>query len=236
MNGLNLIDNDKNTKENRFKLIVNKKTPHKLKEFIVIRKYGFEKRFLDIVLILITLPVLIPIFILVILAIRIDSKGKAFYKQERVGKHGKTFQMYKFRSMVENADSLLKELEYLNEADGPVFKIREDPRITRVGKFIRRHSIDELPQLINVMKGDMTLVGPRPPLVKEVEKYNVYQMQRLSVTPGLTCYWQINGRSEVSFDEWVEYDLKYIQEQNMLIDLKILFRTIKVVACGDGAY
>lgn len=236
MNGLNLIDNDKNAKENRFKLIVNKKTQHESKEYIGNRKYRFEKRFLDIVLILITLPIFIPIFILVILAIRIDSKGKAFYKQERVGKHGKTFQMYKFRSMVENADSLLNELKYLNEADGPVFKIKKDPRVTRVGRFIRRHSIDELPQLINIIKGDMTLVGPRPPLVKEVEKYNVYQMQRLSVTPGLTCYWQINGRSEVSFDEWVEYDLKYIQEQNMLLDFKILFKTLKVVVCGDGAY
>lgn len=141
--------------------------------------------------------------------------------------------MYKFRSMVHNAEELLEELKEQNEMDGPVFKIKEDPRITKVGKFIRKTSIDELPQLFNVLLGDMSLVGPRPPIPREVAQYNDYQLQRLLVKPGITCYWQISGRNNIDFDEWVELDLKYIRERSLLNDIKIIFKTLPVLL-GDS--
>jgi len=153
-----------------------------------------------------------------------------------VGRGGKPFKIIKFRSMIMDAEKLLKDLEHLNEADGPVFKIREDPRRTRFGKFLRRTSLDELPQLLNVLKGDMSLVGPRPPLPAEVARYTPYQMQRLSVKGGITCYWQIYGRNNLSFDEWVELDLKYIRERNLWVDIKIILKTIPLIFTARGAY
>ena len=198
--------------------------------------YNAAKRMLDICMIFLTLPILIPLFVIVAIAIRIDSKGKIIYKQERIGLNGKKFFMYKFRSMVSNADNILKDLQALNEMDGPVFKIKNDPRITRVGRFLRKHSIDEFPQFINVIKGDMSLVGPRPPLVHEVLYYGSYERQRLSVKPGLTCYWQISGRNQIGFKDWIECDLKYIREQNLWLDFKMIIKTIAVVINGKGAY
>ena len=209
--------------------IVREKTEKKL-------LYQFTKRLFDIVISLISLLALIPVFIIIALAIKLDSKGPVFYAQTRVGKKGKRFKMYKFRSMCKDADKKLPEIYHLNEKDGPVFKISNDPRITRVGQFIRKTSIDELPQFLNILRGDMSVVGPRPPLIKEVSQYTPYQAQRLNVKPGLTCYWQISGRSNVSFQEWVELDLKYINERGMLTDLKIIFRTIPAVLFGIGAY
>lgn len=200
------------------------------------RTYLFIKRIMDIVLSTIGLILCIPLFIVVAIAIKLDSPGPVIFKQERVGKDGKKFVMYKFRTMVVNAEDLLDKLIDKNEATGPVFKIREDPRITKVGKWLRRTSIDELPQLWNVLKGDMSLVGPRPPLEREVIQYDSYQQQRLLVKPGITCYWQVNGRSNVSFDEWVELDLKYIREQSLWTDIKLLFKTVGAVLRKDGAY
>ncbi len=189
--------------------------------------YYFLKRTIDIIGSLIAIVLLSPIFVIIAITIKIDDpKGKIFFSQYRNGKDSKLFKMYKFRSMVHNAEELKNLLQDKNEMNGPVFKIKDDPRITRIGKFIRRTSLDELPQLFNVLKGDMSFVGPRPPLPKEVEQYNDYQMQRLSVKPGLTCYWQVSGRNNIDFDEWIELDLKYIKERNILLDLKLIFITI----------
>lgn len=195
--------------------------------------YIICKRVMDIVGSIIGLIIFSPIFIIVALSIKLeDPKGKVFFSQTRSGKYPKTFKMYKFRSMVHNAEDLLESLKEQNEMSGPVFKIKEDPRMTKVGKFIRKTSIDELPQLINVLKGDMSFVGPRPALPKEVEQYNAYQMQRLLVKPGITCYWQVSGRNNIGFDEWVELDLKYIRERNLWLDIKLIFRTIPALL-GD---
>lgn len=198
--------------------------------------FGFFKRFFDIVLSCLGLLILfVPLLIIGIIII-IDSPGAApVYKQKRIGKNGKEFNFYKFRSMVPNADKMLEQLLDKNEMDGPAFKIKDDPRITRFGRFIRKTSIDELPQLWNVIKGDMSLVGPRPPLPREVEMYNEYQHQRLTVTPGITCYWQIQPkRNDLSFDEWVELDLKYIEERSFGTDIKIMFKTIGAVFGMEG--
>jgi exopolysaccharide biosynthesis polyprenyl glycosylphosphotransferase len=191
---------------------------------------------MDIALSTIGLILCIPLFIAVAIAIKRDSPGPVIFKQQRVGKDGKTFTMYKFRTMVVNAEEILDELLDKNEADGPVFKIKEDPRVTKLGKWLRKTSIDELPQLWNVLKGNMSLVGPRPPLEREVVQYDNYQRQRLSVKPGITCYWQVSGRSNITFDEWVELDIKYIQEQSLWTDIKLLFKTIGAVLRKDGAY
>ena len=173
--------------------------------------YSVTKRLIDIVGSLCGIILLSPLFLIVAILIKLeDPKGKVFFAQERNGKYPKTFKMYKFRSMVHNAEDLLKDLMDRNEQTGPVFKINDDPRITKVGKVIRRTSIDELPQLFNVLKGDMSLVGPRPPIPHEVDQYNSYQMQRLAVKPGLTCIWQVSGRNNIGFDEWVEMDIEYI--------------------------
>lgn len=199
--------------------------------------YLFTKRIIDIVCSIIGLTLFLPLFILVAILIKIEDKnGPVIFKQVRIGKGGTKFVMYKFRSMISNAEELKATLMDKNEATGPVFKIKNDPRITKVGKFIRKTSIDELPQLINVLKGEMSLVGPRPPLPDEVEHYTKYEMQRLSVVPGLTCYWQVNGRSNLSFDEWIKLDLKYINERNLLIDIKLILKTIKVIFSSKGAY
>lgn len=238
MDSSNIMKKPNTVYRDNFEVIVNHDiTITKENKSLNLKKvYYFFKRFFDVFLILVAMPCLIPVFALISLVIRLDSKGKIFYKQERVGINGKIFYIYKFRSMVTDADKMLDQLKDLNEADGPVFKIKNDPRITRVGRFMRKHSIDELPQLINVLKGDMSLVGPRPALPSEVETYNEYQKQRLSVTPGLTCYWQISGRSQVSFDEWMDFDMKYIKDQNLLLDLKLILLTMKEVMVCTGAY
>ena len=198
--------------------------------------YLFLKRTMDITGALIGLILLSPLFILVALAIKIeDPKGTIFFSQSRCGKNNKLFPMYKFRSMVSNAEELLEELMEQNEMDGPVFKIKEDPRITKVGKFIRKTSIDELPQLFNILKGDMSIVGPRPAIPHEVAEYNDYQKQRLLVKPGLTCIWQISGRNSIGFDEWVEMDLEYIEKRNLFMDIKLIFKTIGVLFGDDNA-
>ena len=192
--------------------------------------YLFLKRAMDILGSLCGLIILSPVFLIVSILIKLDDpKGKVFFSQERNGLYGKTFRMYKFRSMVHNAEELLDQLQEQNEQTGPVFKIKDDPRITNVGRFIRKTSIDELPQLINILKGDMSIVGPRPPIPREVEQYTDYQMRRLLVKPGLTCYWQVGGRNEVGFDEWVELDIKYIKERNLWIDIKLIFKTVFVL-------
>lgn len=201
------------------------------------KHYLRSKRILDFVLALLGVIILLPLFVLLASIIKIeDRKGPIIFKQIRVGKNGKRFYMYKFRSMVCNAEDLKLLLLNQNELTGPVFKIKLDPRVTKVGRFIRKTSIDELPQLLNVLKGDMSLVGPRPPLPEEVLKYTSYEMQRLSVTPGLTCYWQVSGRSNTSFERWVELDLKYIKERNFFIDIKLIFKTFFVLFGSKDAY
>ncbi len=198
--------------------------------------YSFFKRLFDIIFSLTALLVLFIPLLIIALVVYIDSPGASpIYKQFRVGKNGREFKFYKFRSMVPNADKMLDELMDKNEMDGPAFKIKDDPRITRVGKFIRSASIDELPQLWNVLKGDMSLVGPRPPLPREVKEYNEFQMQRLMVTPGITCYWQIQPkRNDLTFDEWLKLDLKYIEERSLKTDILVLFRTVGAVLGMEG--
>ena len=195
--------------------------------------YLFFKRLFDIVFSIFGLVVLFVPLLIISLIIIIDSPGASpIYVQERVGKNGKLFKFYKFRSMIPNAEKRLDSLLDKNEMDGPVFKIKDDPRITRFGHIIRITSIDELPQLLNVFLGDMSFVGPRPPLPREVELYNDYQKQRLAVVPGITCYWQVQPkRNHLSFDEWLGWDIKYIKERNFWVDIKILFKTVGAV-CG----
>ena len=198
--------------------------------------YEFLKRVMDIVCSGLAILVLSPVLLIIALAVRSDG-GPAFYSQVRVGKNGKTFRIYKFRSMCMNADSpeMLAKLAALNEMDGPAFKMKDDPRITRVGRLIRKTSLDELPQLWNVLRGDMSIVGPRPALPREVEQYTDEQKQRMYVTPGLTCYWQIQpSRNDISFDEWMELDLQYIQERSFLVDWKIIFKTFLAVIRKEG--
>ena len=196
--------------------------------------YLFIKRSIDIICSLAGIIVLSPVFLIVAVLIKIeDPKGSIFFCQERNGQHPNTFKMYKFRSMVHNAEELLKDLQHKNEQTGPAFKMTDDPRITKVGKFIRKTSLDELPQLFNILKGDMSLVGPRPPIPREVREYNSYQMQRLLVKPGLTCIWQVSGRNNIGFDEWVDMDLEYIKTRNLLLDIKLILKTVKVLF-GDS--
>ena len=198
--------------------------------------YEFIKRTFDIIASFLGLCILLVPLCILALIIVIDSPGAApIYSQVRVGKNGKTFKFYKFRSMVPNAEQMLEELLEQNEMHGPAFKIKKDPRVTRVGMIIRKSSIDELPQLWNVLKGEMSLVGPRPPLPREVEQYTDYQKQRLLVTPGITCYWQVQPkRNSLCFDEWLAWDLKYIAERGVWTDAKILFRTIGAVIGMEG--
>ena len=192
--------------------------------------YLFFKRVMDVVGSLLGIILLSPILLIVAIAIKIeDPKGSVFFVQQRCGKDNKLFPMYKFRSMVSNAEELLEKLKTKNEMDGPVFKIKDDPRITKVGKFIRKTSIDELPQLINILMGDMSIVGPRPAIPHEVAEYNDYQRQRLLVKPGLTCIWQVSGRNSIGFDEWVDMDLEYIEKRNLWMDIKLIFKTVAVL-------
>ena len=202
--------------------------------------YRFLKRAFDIAFSLCMIAVLLIPSLLLCLAIRLESPGCPIYSQKRVGRIGRsgeveTFDMYKFRSMHADADERLADLRDLNEADGPLFKIKEDPRVTRIGRFIRKHSIDELPQFLNCLLGQLSCVGPRPPLPSEVAQYDERAMRRLSVKPGLTGYWQVSGRSDTTFGDMVELDLKYIEEQGVLADLKTILKTIAVLFTGKGA-
>jgi len=198
--------------------------------------YDIVKRAFDIVFSLTAIIILFPFLILIAAAIMIDDFGNPIFIQKRVGKNRKEFWMLKFRSMYKNAENLRMELQHLNEADGPLFKIKEDPRITRVGRFIRRTSLDELPQLFNVLHGSMSIIGPRPFVTHEQEKMNEYQYQRLLVKPGLSCIWQISGRNDVSFNDLIELDLEYIQKRNMFLDIELIFKTIITVVLSKGAY
>ena len=195
------------------------------------RLYWMGRRAQDILFSLLALIVLAVPMAIVALVIWADSPGASpIFSQDRVGRDGKVFKFYKFRSMVPNAEAKLQEVLDQNEMDGPVFKMKNDPRITRVGRLIRRTSIDELPQLVNILKGDMSIVGPRPALPREVEQYTDYERQRLYVTPGLTCYWHVQpNRNELTFDQWMELDLKYIHDRNFWLDWKLIFQTVGVV-------
>ena len=200
------------------------------------RCYWVLRRAQDIVFSLLALILLAPLALLISLAIVLDSPGDgAIFRQRRAGRDGKLFWLYKFRTMCPDAEEQLNELLSQNQMDGPVFKIKGDPRITRVGRFLRKTSLDELPQLLNVLQGDMSIVGPRPALPREVELYSDYQRQRLYVTPGLSCYWQIAPhRNEMSFDEWVALDMKYIQERSFWVDWKIIFLTVRAMLMKYG--
>lgn len=197
--------------------------------------YDFFKRAFDIVASCCALVALSWVMGLAALAIKLEDGGPAIYKQVRAGKDGRLFMMYKMRSMCMDADAMKKKLMEQNEMDGPVFKMEHDPRITKVGAWLRKTSIDELPQLLNVLRGEMSIVGPRPPLGHEVMEYGEYAMRRLTVKPGLTCYWQCSGRSEIHFDEWMKLDNKYIDERGVWTDIKIIFKTIPAVFKSNGA-
>jgi exopolysaccharide biosynthesis polyprenyl glycosylphosphotransferase len=194
------------------------------------------KRVFDLILTLGSMPIVLPIIGVIALAIKLDSPGPVFFRQDRVGLKKRRFQMIKFRSMIVNAEEKMKEIEHLNEAEGPIFKMKNDPRITRVGKVIRKASLDELPQLFNVIKGEMSLVGPRPMSLRDVDLFDKgIQRKRFSVKPGVTCIWQISGRSNLPFAKWLELDLQYIENWSLLLDFKILFKTIPAVLKGSGA-
>ncbi|XXU33766.1 exopolysaccharide biosynthesis polyprenyl glycosylphosphotransferase [Sorangium sp. So ce1000] len=193
------------------------------------------KRVLDILVSSCLLVLLSPLLLVVAALIALTSPGPILFRQERVGRYGRTFEMLKFRSMVVNAEALRSSLMTRNEQAGPVFKIKNDPRVTRVGSILRKYSIDELPQLVNVLRGDMALVGPRPPLPSEVEKYEAWQRRRLSVRPGLTCVWQVSGRNNISFEEWMYLDMRYIDHWSIAEDIKLILKTVPVVIAGRGA-
>lgn len=198
--------------------------------------YKFAKRAFDIIASSFALVVLSPLLLLTALAIVIEDGGPVLFTQQRAGKDLKPFKIYKFRSMYRNAEAQFAKMQEQNEQTGHAFKIKDDPRVTKVGKFIRKYSIDELPQLLNIIKGDMSIVGPRPILQSQMEECNPYEQQRLIVRPGLTCYWQVSGRANIKWEEWVELDLRYIRDMNALEDIKLIFRTIPAVFDSDGAY
>lgn len=198
--------------------------------------YRVVKRTADIVLSLLGLAVLFPLLLVIAAAVAAEKEGGVIFRQERAGWKNKPFTIYKFRTMVKNAAALRADMERYNEQDGPAFKMKHDPRVTKVGRFLRRTSLDELPQLFNVLKGDMSLVGPRPLPTYESEKCTGEQLQRLLVKPGITCSWQICGRNEVPFSEWMKMDLQYINEQSIRTDLKILLYTVQAVLSERGAY
>jgi exopolysaccharide biosynthesis polyprenyl glycosylphosphotransferase len=193
------------------------------------------KRGFDLVIATLLTAAAVPMMLAIAGAIKVTSGGRVLFRQTRCGLNGRRFTLYKFRTMVENAESERPKLSHLNEMKGPVFKVRDDPRVTRLGRLLRRFSLDELPQLWNVLLGTMSLVGPRPAIPEEVAQYQRWQRRRLSMRPGLTCLWQISGRNEVDFDRWMELDLEYIDSWSPLLDLKILARTVPVVLSGRGA-
>ncbi len=198
--------------------------------------YKWSKRLFDIVASSVAIIILSPVFLLTALAIFLEDGGPVFFTQQRAGKDMKSFKIYKFRSMYKNAESQFERMQAQNEQTGHAFKIKNDPRITHVGRFIRRYSIDELPQLFNIIKGDMSVVGPRPILTSQMEACNAYEKQRLVVKPGLTCYWQVCGRAKIKWDRWVELDLQYIEDMSMLKDIELIFRTFPAIFGQDGAY
>lgn len=198
-------------------------------------RYYFIKRLIDIIGSLSGIIVLGPLLLVVALLIKFESKGPIFFSQKRVGLNGKEFEMYKFRSMIVNAEELLDRLKDKNEMTGPMFKMKNDPRVTRIGRFLRRTSIDELPQLFNVLKGEMSLVGPRPNLPKEVELFSEYHKLKLLAKPGLTCYWQVMGRSSIDFEGWMELDIKYLEDRSTWVDLKLIFKTVGLLFGDENA-
>ena len=200
------------------------------------RPYEITKRAFDLLGAAVGLVLAAPVMLLVVLAIKLETPGPVFFRHTRLGKDGKPFAMVKFRSM--HGDAALEQSGLLtdNDVSGPVFKIRSDPRLTRAGRFIRKYSLDELPQLWHILRGDMSLVGPRPPVPDEVVRYEPWQRERLAVRPGLTCTWQVSGRSEIPFDEWVRMDIEYVRTCTIWGDLKLMFRTIPAVLTGRGAY
>lgn len=197
--------------------------------------YNISKRTLDIIASTLGLIILSPILLVVAILIKLESKGPAIFSQKRIGLNKKEFEMYKFRSMVQNAEELKEKLAKENEMSGPMFKMKNDPRVTKVGRFIRKTSIDELPQLINVLKGEMSLVGPRPSLPKEVSKFEPWMLKRLSVKPGLTCYWQVSGRSNIDFENWMKLDLQYVNDRSFWLDLKLILKTATVLLGDENA-
>ena len=198
--------------------------------------YIISKRFIDIAGAAMGLIFLSPLMIIIAILIKIESKGELIFKQKRVGLNGKEFYIYKFRSMVVNAEELKEALAKQNEMSGPMFKMKDDPRITKIGKFIRKTSIDELPQLINVIKGDMSLVGPRPSLPKEVESFEPWMLERLEVKPGLTCIWQVSGRNNIDFEDWMKLDIKYVRERSLVMDIKLILKTVFVLFGDKNAH
>lgn len=191
--------------------------------------YEIIKRTIDIVISGIALIILSPVLLVVGICIKLESKGPIFFSQKRVGLNGEEFNMFKLRSMVVNAEELKEKLTSQNEMAGPMFKMKDDPRITNVGKFIRKTSIDELPQLFNILRGEMSLVGPRPSLPNEVKEFEPWMLKRLEVKPGLTCYWQVMGRNTIQFEDWMRLDVKYVNERNLWIDIKLIFKTVFVL-------
>lgn len=200
------------------------------------KHYIYLKRMFDLTIAFFSLFLFIPLYIVVAIAIKLDSRGSIIFRQKRCGINGKIFYMYKFRSMTKDAESILYLLNKKNETGGCMFKMKRDPRVTRIGWLLRKTSIDELPQIINVIRGEMSIVGPRPPLPCEVENYDSYQMQRLHVLPGITGLWQISGRSSLGFDEMVELDIKYIKNRSIFYDFKIFLRTIPCLLGDKNAY
>ena len=198
--------------------------------------YKWVKRAFDVVAAFVALVLLSPVFLITAIAIFVEDGGPIFFTQQRAGKDMQSFKIYKFRSMYKNAEDLFEKMQEQNEQTGHAFKIKDDPRITHVGKFIRRYSIDELPQLFNIIKGDMSVVGPRPILYEQMEACNAYEKQRLVVKPGLTCYWQVCGRAKIKWEQWVELDLKYIQDMSIKKDIELIIRTFPAVCGQDGAY
>lgn len=197
--------------------------------------YSLSKRVIDIIGALIGLILLSPILVIVGVLIKLESKGPIIFAQKRVGLDGKEFKMYKFRSMVVNAEEIKYKLKEKNEMSGPMFKIKADPRITKVGKFIRKTSIDEVAQLVNVLKGDMSLVGPRPSLPNEVKEFEPWMLKRLEVKPGLTCFWQVMGRNNIDFENWMKLDIKYVNERSLWLDIKLIFKTFFVLFGDENA-
>jgi lipopolysaccharide/colanic/teichoic acid biosynthesis glycosyltransferase len=198
--------------------------------------YIAGKRLFDLSVGLLAFVFVIPIVPLIALMIKLDSPGPVFYRQDRIGRGGRPFRFYKFRSMYREADRRRTELESRNEQEGPVFKIKADPRITPVGQFLRRSSVDEIPQILNVLRGDMSIVGPRPPLPVEVARYQPWHRRRLDVKPGITCLWQIAGRSQIGFDEWMRLDMEYLRTRSLRTDLAIFLKTLPAVMARRGAY
>lgn len=218
--------------------LANEKSMTNLDEKIVkdTTTYLFLKRLIDIIGSLIGIILTLPLMLTVAILIKLeDPKGPILFSQERNGVYPKTFKMYKFRSMYVDAEARLQELMHLNEQTGPAFKMKDDPRITKIGKFIRKTSLDELPQLFNILKGDMSIVGPRPAIPREVKLYNGYQMQRLLVKPGLTCIWQVSGRNTIGFDDWVELDIKYIKTRNLWLDIRLILKTVPALLGDETA-